>query len=408
MINILGVNIDNFKKNQALTKIDSFFNSKNNHLIVTVNPEIILKAIKDEEYFTVINHSDMRTIDGIGVKIASWLVFRCPKRLTGYELSKYLIDKCAEENRGVAVINWNVGLSKNLELSNYFKKNYPNLCIKILDVPKSREPNKDLVMKLNDFKPELIMCSLGNPEQEIMLSKLKSEIDSSRVMVGIGGSLDYIIGKKKQAPKLFRILGLEWFWRLYGQPIKDLPTKRKERVYNAFFVFGYKFLRWRFILPFFYRKNVAVLMYKKTQKGYKVFMVERSDDFGHWQFPQGGLDGLNVKEAGLKEIREESGAKNIKYITHTEFIHKYKFSLNMNRHRGAVSHSFTGYKGQKQALLIVEYLGDNTDIRINAWDHSAWQWIYLNNVIDRAHKVRQESMKKFIKIFKEKYHEDKN
>ncbi|MFA7377895.1 MAG: WecB/TagA/CpsF family glycosyltransferase, partial [Patescibacteria group bacterium] len=54
--------------------------------------------------------------------------------------------------------------------------------------------------------------------------------------LGVGGTFDFITGKKRRAPRLFRYLGLEWLWRLIIQP------KRIKRIWRATVVFMYKVL----------------------------------------------------------------------------------------------------------------------------------------------------------------------
>ena len=46
-----------------------------------------------------------------------------------------------------------------------------------------------------------------------VLKKLKV-----KVAMGVGGALDYVAKPWLRAPKLIRLLGLEWLWRLLVQP----------------------------------------------------------------------------------------------------------------------------------------------------------------------------------------------
>ena len=41
---------------------------------------------------------------------------------------------------------------------------------------------------------------------------------NARIMVGVGGALDYLSGSVPRAPKLIRDMGLEWVLRLMVQP----------------------------------------------------------------------------------------------------------------------------------------------------------------------------------------------
>ncbi|MGD9579210.1 MAG: WecB/TagA/CpsF family glycosyltransferase [Syntrophorhabdus sp.] len=39
-----------------------------------------------------------------------------------------------------------------------------------------------------------------------------------KICQGIGGTLDTIVGSVRRAPWLFRVVGLEWFYRLLKEP----------------------------------------------------------------------------------------------------------------------------------------------------------------------------------------------
>lgn len=58
--------------------------------------------------------------------------------------------------------------------------------------------------------------------------------------MGVGGSFDYVTGKTKRAPKIMRIFGLEWLWRL----IQKSPdrSRRWKRIWNAVIIFPIKIL----------------------------------------------------------------------------------------------------------------------------------------------------------------------
>ena len=55
MPEILGIKLSNLKSEKALEKIIAFLESGGNHLVVTPNPEIILTAQTDQEFFNILN-----------------------------------------------------------------------------------------------------------------------------------------------------------------------------------------------------------------------------------------------------------------------------------------------------------------------------------------------------------------
>jgi putative (di)nucleoside polyphosphate hydrolase len=217
------------------------------------------------------------------------------------------------------------------------------------------------------------------------------KLPSVRLAMAVGGSFDFMTGKRQRAPRWLRLIGLEWLWRLAIQPT------RWRRIYRAVIVFPYKFLKWKFVLPYFYRPNVACLLYKKEVGGvYKIFIVERTEKKGHWQLPQGGTRDEALMVAGAREIREEISNDKFRPIISFPDLYKYDFSDGTGKYK---IQRHTGYRGQKQGLFIAEYLGQDSDIKINFYDHSAWRWVEAERLVETVFPLRQESTKIFLEKF---------
>ena len=215
-----------------------------------------------------------------------------------------------------------------------------------------------------------------------------------KIAMGVGGSFDFISGKIKRAPKVFRLLGMEWLWRLLQEPRKRLP-----RIFNAVVKFSYEFFKWRFVKPFLYRPNVACLLFKREGGKIKVLLAERRDQTGHWQLPQGGTDGEDLASAGARELREEIGTDKFKKIATFKNLYYYDFGEETGR-ANVLAKKIRGYRGQKQGLFVAEFTGRDSEITINYWDHRAWKWVALEDVVDAVHPVRKEATKIFMEKFK--------
>jgi N-acetylglucosaminyldiphosphoundecaprenol N-acetyl-beta-D-mannosaminyltransferase len=48
----------------------------------------------------------------------------------------------------------------------------------------------------------------------------------------VGGGFDFLTGKIRRAPKIFRTIGLEWLWRFLQE-----PRYRAKRIFRAVIVF---------------------------------------------------------------------------------------------------------------------------------------------------------------------------
>lgn len=384
--NILGINIANIEKKSILNEIDFNNQQAGQKFIVTPNPEIMLMAMKDEEFFYVLNQADIAIPDGFGLIIAGWFMGARLKRITGSDLAVDILRNAEKNKKRVAIINWDKGLSKRSVIQESLNKTFPELNFRVFS--SDRKLNNLAAQELNDFSPEILFTTLGAPWQEKAVFRLLKENKSIKLGIGVGGAFDFLTNKIKRSPKIFKILGLEWIWRFLQQ-----PKKRSKRIFNAVIVFPWKFFVWRFILPFCYRPNVACLLFKREHDKIYVLLVERRDAPGHWQFPQGGSRGLSLIQAGQKELKEELAIKSFTTIDSFDNLYKYKFKNNFKDHkdRGLINKKHAGYKGQRQGLYIAEFTGSVSEIKINFWDHKNWQWTEKEKVVNTVHDFRKES-----------------
>lgn len=99
----------------------------------------------------------------------------------------------------------------------------------------------------------------------------------------------------------------------------------------------------------FYRPNVAAIIlssaYPETKE---VFIAERSDLEGVWQFPQGGIDeGESSEEALFRELKEEIGTKKVEIVAEYPDWIAYDFPPH-------IAAKMAPYAGQKQRYYLVK------------------------------------------------------
>ncbi|MEA3398658.1 MAG: WecB/TagA/CpsF family glycosyltransferase [Patescibacteria group bacterium] len=398
-INILGINLNILSRTAVIKKIEEFLKDGKQHYIVTPNPEIVLKAQKDEEYFYIINKADIQLMDGMGLKIAGWMMGKNIPRVTGADIVKDILKFCEEQKIKIAIVNKRGGLSDPEETSKALKNQFPGLDFVI----KEFNVNEDMFdySQFNFFSPKIIFSALGAPYQEKFIYHGLSRMPYAKLCLGIGGAFDFFTRKIKRAPKIFRVLGLEWFWRLINLPFYTDRLSRLKRICAAIFIFPWKFIKWQYFLPFIYRPNVVGLLYKVENNKYYVLIVRRQGEKAHWQLPQGGVDGLSIEKAGTVELNEELNNNRFKPAAVFKNLYKYKFNKAVNMHRAGVIKRHQGYRGQKQSLFIAEFIGEDSDIKVNFWDHDDWKWVESKKLVDSVHPTRQEATKIFLNKFYE-------
>ena len=216
--------------------LQSFYESDTQNQIVTVNPEFILAAKKNDLFTRIINDSSLSTIDGTGIIHALKFLghdISIDDRLTGAQLIYKLIDLSVANNGKILFCLYSQGLTKKDQLKTILEKKFPNLRFYIGD-------EHDSVTLANMYKPQIILATMGAPRQDLWLYENMTKMPSIRIAVGVGGAIDFLSGAIPRAPKIMRSLGFEWLWRLYRQP------KRFKRIYRSIFVFYYNVLKYKY------------------------------------------------------------------------------------------------------------------------------------------------------------------
>ena len=66
-------------------------------------------------------------------------------------------------------------------------------------------------------RPDLVLVAMGAPKQERWIHHNRERLGAA-VGVGVGASLDFVIGRIPRAPQWISNAGLEWFYRLVREP----------------------------------------------------------------------------------------------------------------------------------------------------------------------------------------------
>ncbi len=386
-INILGVNVFAGSKAAALDMIEGFLRGEKGRYVVTPNPEIILKAAKDEEYFYILNKADLAIPDGIGLKFAAWVMGRNIERITGADLTRDILSLAGRKGIKVAIVIRRDSLSRPDDVKKKLASAYPDLRFVIEEADK--EWDMPYYREINAFRPDILFVALGAPWQEKFIYRQLPKMPFVKLALGIGGAFDFLTGKIKRAPAPVRAIGMEWLWRIFQEP-KGRRLWRLGRIYNAVIVFPLRFIKWRFINRFFYRKNVVGFLFDSSGQVLLVNWVHGED---YWGLPQGGVKGGEDDNGAIyREINEETGNTKFKIRGKFKNIYRYKWPKN---------YSHGGYKGQKQTLFILEFTGRDSDIKLCPWEHKAWKWVKADKLIDEAHPVHNTAYKLFLEKFKE-------
>ena len=146
-----------------------------------------------------------------------------------------------------------------------------------------------------------------------------------------------------------------------------------------------------------YRPNVAaVILSSDYPDKCEIFIGERSDVKGAWQFPQGGIDDdEDIKEALFRELEEEIGTKEVEIVAeHPEWI-SYDFP-------GNIAQKMYPFDGQKQKYFLVRLKNDaNINLATAVPEFSRHRFVAVKEVLKHVSYFKRPIYKKVIAHFKQ-------
>lgn len=208
--------------------------------IVTVNPEILLEARCDPSYKKILEQADERCVDGFGV----WALLRLfgiqTSRVSGVDVAEALVQDAMAQELRIGFYGGASGEAQDAEVA--FKARYPQACIYSESgglVDRNGVENiegESARDRMSQFDPHVLLVALGHPKQERWIARYIQEFPSLRIVIGVGGTLSYWSRRVPRAPRLMRVVGLEWFYRLLREPW------RFGRVFRAVVLFPIMFV----------------------------------------------------------------------------------------------------------------------------------------------------------------------
>ena len=227
--------------NSQLSTINYQLSTK---FVATLNVDFVANAVSgwpfggNDELWGYLKTADFVTADGMPIVLLSKLLRDpLPARVTGADMVPAICRRCAEEGLSVYVLGGDKdaveaafeklrvvngqdarcpsGTAANCQLPTI---NY-QLSIAGIDDSfiKLDQDQPEIIDRINAAKPDVLFVALGNPKQELWMGRNRAKLDVG-VMIGVGGTFNFIAGKVKRAPKWMQRCGLEWIYRILQEP----------------------------------------------------------------------------------------------------------------------------------------------------------------------------------------------
>lgn len=216
---ILGVSIDNRTMDTAVAEILTPLYGGRARQVSFVNVDCINQAFTDSEYRQVLQASDLRLGDGIGLRIAGRILgSEVQQNVNGTDLFPRLCAELEASEKNLFLLGARPGVAD--DVAKWIQGNYPGLIVAGAHhgyFSKNEEPT--VLEMIRRSKATVLLVAFGAPRQEKWIRK---HLDTLPVVsaLAVGGLFDFYSGRIPRAPQWLRELGLEWTYRLYQEPAR--------------------------------------------------------------------------------------------------------------------------------------------------------------------------------------------
>jgi len=218
-IKIFDIKIDLINSKEINEEILSLCRKNKKEVVANVNINAMNIAYENEKMKRFLNKAYINFIDGDGINLGAkllglktgskvtydWWIWELAEFSQRNKLSWYILG-AKEESVSTAVERLNI-VYPGLEIKGYHN-GYFN---------KHNNENEKVVEEINRMQPNILLMAMGMPVQEEWLLENCDKLKINVALTG-GAVVDYISGKFKSTPDIFRKLKFEWFYRFLQRP----------------------------------------------------------------------------------------------------------------------------------------------------------------------------------------------
>ncbi|MCF7849039.1 MAG: WecB/TagA/CpsF family glycosyltransferase [Kiritimatiellales bacterium] len=188
--------------------------------VATANLDFITQAWNDPELQRILIEADLVIADGFPiVKLAPFFGPPLKERVTGSDITPMLAGRAAEEGVSIYGLGGEEGVAE--KAMQILKERHPDLKVAGTYSPPYASllemDHDDILQRLEQARPDILFVAFGAPKQDKFIN-MHVHHWKVPVALGIGGTLDFIVGAQTRAPVWMQKIHLEWFWRMLSNP----------------------------------------------------------------------------------------------------------------------------------------------------------------------------------------------
>jgi exopolysaccharide biosynthesis WecB/TagA/CpsF family protein len=224
---ILNTRCDDLTVSEAIDKTLALVKSPLKSNMFYLNIDCLRKADRDPEYRAIMNEASLVLPDGIGLRLIARLCgrrfkFNC-RGITDF--FTVLMQRAAEEGYKIFLLGGLPGVAE--KAAQRLKILSPSIQI-VGTYEGYFDSDQTVLDRINFSGADVLVVAMGAPLQEKWIDRNRQRLDA-RLCLGVGALFDFWSRRVRRAPKILRVLNLEWLWRLCLE-----PDRLAQRYWNDF------------------------------------------------------------------------------------------------------------------------------------------------------------------------------
>lgn len=215
-VKLLNVEIDSITQDDLLRKLT-------HGVLITPNVDQIVKLQSDKMFYNIVNGAEWVICDSKILYIcAKFLKTPLPEAIPGssffpafYEYHKN------DENCKIFLLGAMDGVAKKA-MVNINQKVGRQMVVGAYSpsygFEKKPEENESIYQMINESGANVVLVGVGCPKQEKWIDSHKFKMPTVDIWMALGATIDFEAGNIKRAPKIWRSLYMEWFYRFLQEP----------------------------------------------------------------------------------------------------------------------------------------------------------------------------------------------
>jgi N-acetylglucosaminyldiphosphoundecaprenol N-acetyl-beta-D-mannosaminyltransferase len=200
--------------------LDDLYYENSGFIINTLNAYSYVLAKKDIPFKNALKNSSLLVADGFPVVLAARVLKgKKIRKIAGEDVFFHLLGYLNRNSLSCFFLGSSQGTL--IKIEKRLAVEYPAIKAGFFSPPFkpvfSDEENKEIIMKINQFSPEVLFVGMTAPKQEKWVFTHKDEINAN-IITSIGAVFDFYAQTNPRPSRFWIRLNLEWLIRLLKEP----------------------------------------------------------------------------------------------------------------------------------------------------------------------------------------------